>query len=42
VEEKTHIHDIHAAILHLLGLDHRRLIFRHRSRNEYLTDNGAR
>jgi hypothetical protein len=37
-EEKTHVHDIHATILHLLGLDHTRLTFRHNSRNERLTD----
>jgi hypothetical protein len=36
--EKTHVHDIHATILHLMGLDHTRLTFRHNSRNERLTD----
>jgi hypothetical protein len=36
--EKTHIHDLHATILHLLGLDHRKLTFRHNGRNERLTD----
>ena len=36
--EKTHVHDIHATILHLLGMDHTRLTFRHNSRNERLTD----
>jgi hypothetical protein len=36
--EKTHVHDIHATILHLLGLDHERLTFRHNSRDERLTD----
>ena len=36
--EKTHVHDIHATILHLLGLDHTRLTFRHNGRNERLTD----
>ncbi|HXG12840.1 MAG TPA: DUF1501 domain-containing protein [Gemmataceae bacterium] len=41
VAEKTHVHDIHATILHLLGLDHRRLTFRHNGRNERLTDNGG-
>jgi Protein of unknown function (DUF1501) len=38
VEEKAHVHDIHATILHLLGLNHRRLTFRHNGRNERLTD----
>src|SRR6202030_2155079 len=36
---KTHVHDIHATILHLLGLEHRRLTYRHNGRNERLTDN---
>ena len=38
VEERTHAHDIHATILHLLGLDHTRLTYRHNGRNERLTD----
>lgn len=37
-EEKAHVHDIHATILHLLGLDHERLTFRHNGRDERLTD----
>jgi hypothetical protein len=37
--DKTHVHDVHATILHLLGLNHRRLTFRHNGRNERLTDN---
>jgi len=37
-EEKTHVHDLHATILHLLGMDHTRLTFRHNGRNERLTD----
>ena len=36
--DKTHVHDIHATILHLLGLDHERLTFRHDSRDQRLTD----
>src|SRR5687767_6394756 len=36
--DKSHVHDIHATILHLLGLDHTRLTFRHNGRNERLTD----
>jgi hypothetical protein len=32
------VHDIHATILHLLGLDHTRLTFRRNGRNERLTD----
>lgn len=38
VEERMHAHDIHATILHLMGLDHTRLTFRHNGRNERLTD----
>jgi hypothetical protein len=40
-EDRTHVHDVHATILHLLGLSHRRLTFRHNGRNERLTDNGG-
>ena len=36
--EKAHVHDIHATILHLLGLDHEELTFRHNGRDERLTD----
>lgn len=27
IEDKAHVHDIHATILHLLGLDHKRIVF---------------
>ncbi|HWY87146.1 MAG TPA: DUF1501 domain-containing protein [Gemmataceae bacterium] len=37
--DKTHVHDIHATILHLLGINHHRLTYRHNGRNERLTDN---
>jgi hypothetical protein len=37
-EDKTHVHDLHATLLHLLGLDHERLSFRHNGRDERLTD----
>jgi hypothetical protein len=37
-EDKTHVHDIHATILHLLGLDHERLTYRHEGRDQRLTD----
>ena len=42
VEDKVHVHDLHATILHLLGLDHRRLTFPHDGRDERLTINGGR
>ncbi|MBM4095630.1 MAG: DUF1501 domain-containing protein [Planctomycetes bacterium] len=35
---KVHIHDMHATILHLLGLDHERLTYRHAGRDFRLTD----
>lgn len=38
VEHKVHMHDLHATILHLLGLDHERLTFRFSGRNFRLTD----
>ena len=40
-EDIAHVHDIHATILHLLGLHHKRLTYRHNGRNERLTDNGG-
>jgi hypothetical protein len=38
VENKVHIHDLHATILHLLGLDHERLTYRFSGRDFRLTD----
>jgi len=38
VENKVHVHDLHATILHLLGFDHTRLTYRHASRDFRLTD----
>ena len=38
VEQKVHVHDLHATMLHLLGLDHKGLTFRHLGRNFRLTD----
>lgn len=38
VQDKVHIHDMHATILHLLGLDHERLTYRHAGRDFRLTD----
>jgi len=37
-ENECHIHDFHATILHLLGLDHTKLTFRHGGRDYRLTD----
>jgi hypothetical protein len=38
VENKVHIHDLHATILHLMGFDHTRLTYRHAGRDYRLTD----
>ncbi|MFN3326534.1 MAG: DUF1501 domain-containing protein [Bryobacteraceae bacterium] len=38
VEDRVHIHDLHATILHLLGLDHKRLTYRFGGRDMRLTD----
>ena len=38
VENVVTVHDLHATILHLLGLDHERLTFRHGGRDYRLTD----
>lgn len=38
VENKVEIYDLHATILHLLGIDHKRLTFRFNSRDMRLTD----
>ncbi|MBI1789428.1 MAG: DUF1501 domain-containing protein [Acidobacteria bacterium] len=38
VENKVHIHDLHATILHLLGLDHKQLTYRFSGRDMRLTD----
>jgi hypothetical protein len=37
-QDKVHVHDLHATVLHLLGLDHQRLTFRHAGRDFRLTD----
>ncbi len=38
VEGRVHMHDLHATLLHQLGLDHKRLTFEHAGRNFRLTD----
>ncbi len=38
VEKPVHVHDLQATILHLLGIDHTRLTFRHSGRDFRLTD----
>ena len=41
VEGRVHVHDLHATILHILGLDHKRLTFLRDGRDERLTVNGG-
>jgi hypothetical protein len=38
VEDRVHVHDLQATILHLLGMDHTRLTYRHQGRDFRLTD----
>lgn len=38
VENPVHIHDLHATILHLMGIDHEQLTFRYQGRRFRLTD----
>jgi hypothetical protein len=37
-EKPVHVHDLNATLLHLLGIDHTRLVFRHQGRDYRLTD----
>jgi hypothetical protein len=38
VKDKVHVHDLHATILHLMGLDHEKLTYRYGGRDYRLTD----
>ncbi len=38
VENRMHVHDLHATVLHLLGLDHQKLTYRYGGRDYSLTD----
>ena len=38
IEDPVHVHDFHATILHLMGLDHEKLTYRHSGRDYRLTD----
>ena len=38
VENRVHHHDLHATLLHLIGLDHQRLTYRYGGRDYSLTD----
>jgi hypothetical protein len=39
VEDRLHVHDLHASILHLMGLDHRQLTWIYKGRPERPTVN---
>ena len=41
VKDPVHVHDLQATVLHCLGLDHERLVFRHQGRDFRLTDVGG-
>ena len=41
VKNRAHVHDIHATILHLLGMDHEKLTYLHNGRDERPTVNGG-
>jgi len=38
IENKVHVHDLHATLLHLMGINHERLTYRHAGRDYRLTD----
>ncbi|MFL6500360.1 MAG: DUF1501 domain-containing protein, partial [Candidatus Udaeobacter sp.] len=38
VQDRVHVHDLHATILHLLGFDHTKLTYRFQGRDFRLTD----
>ena len=38
IENKVHVHDLHATVLHLMGMDHERLTYRYAGRDYRLTD----
>jgi uncharacterized protein (DUF1501 family) len=42
VDHRIHVHDLHATLLHCLGLDHERLTYRHQGRDFRLTDVAGR
>ena len=42
VKDRVHVHDLHATILHLMGIDHERLTYRYSGRDYRLTDVSGR
>ncbi len=41
VDKRVHVHDLHATILHLFGLDHEQVTFKRSNRDQTLTDGQA-
>jgi uncharacterized protein (DUF1501 family) len=39
IEDRVHVHDLHATILRLMGFDHTKLTYRYNGRDFRLTDN---
>lgn len=39
VEDRLHVHDIHSTVLHLMGMNHRKLIYHHKGRPERIDQN---
>lgn len=42
VENRVHVHDLHATMLHLMGIDHERLTYHYGGRDFRLTDVSGR
>jgi uncharacterized protein (DUF1501 family) len=42
IEDRAHVHELHATILHCLGLDHKKVTLLHDGREERPTINGGR
>jgi hypothetical protein len=38
IQDPVHVHDFHASLMHLFGVDHEKLIFKHQGRRYRLTD----
>ena len=41
VQDVVHVHDLHATVLYLLGIDHKKMTYRYRGRDFRLTDVGG-
>ena len=42
VQDKVHVHDLQATVLHCLGFDHTKLVYHHQGRDFRLTDVGGK